>query len=73
MTRADGERFCKDCRHVRFGGMEKCALGARDPVNGQYELCIGMRGIIGKCGPEGRRFEPRQTWREWLLLAVNPW
>nr|WKF58806.1 hypothetical protein HUO10_003307 [Paraburkholderia busanensis] len=63
-------KFCKDCKHYRpvvatilFAIPDQCHAGEqrRDPVNG-YRIPLGspsdLRMEGGKCGVEGKLFEP---------------
>jgi len=56
-------KLCKDCRYFRNRFYYRLALCKRDPhvslVDGKvfYATCIARRNI-GRCGPEGKDFEP---------------
>jgi hypothetical protein len=58
--------FCVDCRHYHVAATREpyCRRPLRrNPVTGKMELamekCRSERDRRGRCGPEGRFFEPK--------------
>ncbi len=54
-------KLCMDCKHYRYAEVICGFPHTREPIYGSVvtESCLWERSRHGKCGPEGRLWEPK--------------
>ena len=55
------ENFCRDCKHRDPWRHPKVCNRFHDLVTGDQLDCIWLRMETGKCGPEGKGYEPKEV------------